>query len=203
MNRYIDYSVLLLFFLLIHSGCDKSSLNVPDYISFVRDESSGLKKAIKHDDVEFSVQLETPEYLALKELKGTKITRKLLQNEMEKFKDYLYLDFSILLTDLSKPLLDKNDTVNYNRKFNYLSFGMQSNIYFIVKSDTLHCLMYQFVSNQGISPEYHFEMIFDKLDEEDLHSPAKFYFIDSVMGFGEVSIPFNLQALTKVPKLKL
>ncbi|HNQ13233.1 MAG TPA: hypothetical protein PKM16_08525 [Bacteroidia bacterium] len=184
-------------------GCKNGSLKPDEYILYVRNPENGLNSCVQTHQAKFCIQLEPSHYLALKELKGKELSGLKLDKELEKFQDYLYVDFSIKLNDGSSRLLDKLDTINYNKNYTYLAFGLGSNIKLLNQHDTLNCLMYQFVDNYGISPEYHFQMIFDRPEELYGSSEYLFQFNDGVFNFEPLSVPISIKALQKLPTLKL
>ena len=159
--------------------------------------------SVEKDGYILTAMYEPADYVTLKELRNNKITREEFLKTKSKFSDYYYFDFYIK-SDGTKLILDPNDSSSYTDRFQHFSFDLAGDIYLRSNQDTLHCLLYQFIPSNGISPEYHFEMMFEKPDSSFLNlDTILFSYEDKILHLGTVNIPFKISNLKKVPEIKI
>ena len=197
---------LLIYFALntVLCSCNRNSLRIPEYIEYVRLQENGLLNSIEQNGYLFRAQYEPADYLTLKELRNDKITKENFIENQIKFTDYFYFDFSIQSFTDAKKVLDKTDSAAYENKFHYLSFDLSNDVFLVSKSDTLPCVLHQFVNNSGVSPEYHFELLFNKPGASFLARDTMFFcYNDRILNAGIIRIPILSKKITNIPQLKI
>ena len=194
--------VIILIGILLPS-CKNQRLAIPEYIEYVRSSQHGLMNTIHKNGFQFTSLYESADYLTLKELRNVKVTKENFESTRTKFVDYLYFDFSIK-TEPDKKILDPTDSSGFERKYNYFSFEISKDIFLLYKTDTLSCLMHQFTSGNGITPEYHLELMFER-PSSTLSSSDSLYFIykDQILNTGNVQIPTLVKDIENTPQLKI
>jgi len=196
--------LFLSFFVFIVISCNNRKLSVPDYIQYVRSEENGLLNKLIKGGYIFSALYEPSEYVAIKELRNEKITKESYASTLPKFSDYIYFDFSIRPENTSQKILDPADSVSYDKKFNHFSFNFSKDIFLISKEDTLSCLLHQFISSNGVSPEYHFELLFEKPNSSFISRESLiFLYDDKTLNSGKVMIPILTKDIKNIPQLKI
>jgi len=196
--------IFIFFFQFALSSCSKSSLSIPDYIGYVRSADNGLTDFTVRNGYVFNVLYEPADYLALKELRNEKVTVDKFFETRKKFSDYLYFDFSIKSETSDKKVLDKNDSLNYEKHYNHFAFDFSKDIFLLTKEDTLRCLLHQLINSGDISPEYHFEVLFEKPDSLFISCDSLvLVYDDKVLNSGKVIIPILTKDIKNVPQLKI
>ena len=92
----------------------------------------------------------------------------------------------------------------YEKNFNHFSFDLSKDIFLLSKEDTLQCLLHQFINSSGISPEYHFELLFEKPDSLFTSRDSLFFmYDDKILNSGKVMIPILTKDIKSIPQLKI
>jgi len=206
MKRFtrIIQGIFLIVTLIALGSCNMNTLSIPEYIGYVRSSDKGLSDFKVHNGYVFNVLYEPSDYLALKELRNEKVTVNNFFETRKKFSDYLYFDFSIKPESYDKKVLDKNDSANYEKRFNHFAFDFPKDIFLISKSDTLPCLLHQFTSSSGISPECHFELMFNKPVGNLLSGDSLvLVYEDKLLDSGKIKLFLLNERITNIPQLKI
>jgi len=184
-------------------SCKNQKLAIPEYIEYVRSSQNGLVNTINKNGFQFTSLYESADYLTLKELRNEHVTKENFESTRSKFVDYLYFDFSIK-PEAEQKILDPLDTSGFEKKYNYFSFGISKDIFLLYKADTLSCLMHQFTSGNGITPECHVELMFER-PSSNFSASDSLYLIykDQILNAGNIQIPTLVKDIENTPQLKI
>ena len=171
-----------------------------ELINWIENPENGLKKTREFNNILFSVQQKTPEYIALKE-EGME------PNEKLKFQSFIQslgsLEYYTLTLEhkeglnLLKNYSDNNEA--YSKIFNYFSFKVQEDLFLVSQADTLPCLIIHSERNYGLSPALKIHAAFQKPKD---FSPREFIFYDKNFGAGKLKFLFQNNDPSTYPKLK-
>ncbi len=198
---HIKIGKYLVLVLILLCSCAKNELGISEYIEFIRSEKNGLSKEIRQDKYKFKIQYEPAEYLALKELRGASITPDKFDCELQRFKDYFYLDLCVSRID-GNLLLDIKDSSVYEGLLNHFAFNLAPSVFIVQGTDTLRCLLYEMNNPGSMSPEYHFQMMFEQPNFKNM-SAINFIYSDSLLYTDVISLPILLDRILDIPQIKI
>ncbi|MCW3084172.1 MAG: hypothetical protein JWP12_1538 [Bacteroidetes bacterium] len=178
-------------------------LDAAAYVRWMQDPENGLKKEKKIDELTFSVQYKTPEYVTCMELRGRPCTDSVLRKNIGELKDMQYYDLKILLNDGSSELLKYKNTSpqQYNDRVNYFAFGMQNDLALVDGNDTLRCDLYHYERAYDVTPSATMLLGFIKKSNNDKNDKTLIFY-DRTFNKGMLKFKFAATGLYNKPKLK-
>lgn len=190
--------------LFIFSGLyctSKSAALVPAvYVKWVENPENGLKINLDTAGFRFTLQFKPVEYLALREMKKTKVSGNELTQAVDSMGDLQYFTFQLGMTDGSDILKSNiESTSDFSENIEYLSFGIQQDIKLIEAGDTLPCVLNLYERNYGIGPLANIVLAFPN---SQTRADKVFWFDDHRFGAGKVEITIKKEDLDKIPTLK-
>jgi len=149
MREIQKFYIILFFLTLIISGC-RQSLSPVDFINYVENENSGLKKINKTDWVKYTLQYNPPQYYLMKKILSPdimqSITRKEFDSLVNGYSDLYFFDLKIENIENGNPLLKNRveSEYKYYERLNYFIAGAESSIFIEGGSDSIPCVLYHF-----------------------------------------------------------
>jgi len=182
---------------------DAPTLDAADYVSWMKDPENGFKREKKMDELTFSVQYKTPEYITCMELHGRPCADSVLKKNISELNDMQYYDLKIVLEDGSSELLKYKNTSpqQYNDRVNYFAFGMQNDLALVDGNDTLRCELYHFERAYDITPSATLLLGFSKKNSSGRNDKTLIFY-DRTFNKGMLKFKFAATAFNNKPKLK-
>lgn len=183
--------------LLVFISCAKEKLEATDYIKYVESESNGLRVVKKIGDVNYALQYKPMNYVLVKESNSNTSDKGIADTD-----GMQYYTLSYSLSNSNADILKSNigSTGEYYERVNYLSYGLQNDVYLLEGSDTLKCRLFNFVRSYGLSPRADFIMAFD---ESKKHSANDKLVVveDKVYGGGIIKFKITKSDIANIPEL--
>ena len=176
-------------------------LEAADYVRWMKDPDNGFRNEKTIDNLRFSVQYKTPEYITCMEQHGRACSDALVRKNTAELSGMQYYDLRIVLNDGGNELLKYNlsSAEQYNERVNYFAFGMQHDIQLIDGHDTLPCLLYHFERAYDVTPSATLVLGFlQKQPEGD----KTLLVDDRTFNKGLLKFRFSAAELNNKPKLK-
>ncbi|MBA3971200.1 MAG: hypothetical protein H0X46_03500 [Bacteroidetes bacterium] len=195
-NSYFIISGLLMCFAFY--SCKKKQASAKEYVSYIEDESNGLKVSKNIGDIHYSIQYKTTDYIIVKEKKNS-IDK---QNRQEKLDGMQYYTVSYSLVGSNQDIMRKDlgGDGEYYERVNYFSFGFQNDIYLVEGNDTLECKLYNYVRSFGLSPRADFVIAFDKKQKKEIEDKLV-VLEDKVFGGGIIKLKITKKNIESLPEL--
>lgn len=184
-------------------GCGKSSLLPVEYVYYMESSESGMRQEKTIEDIQIIVQYKTAAYIAVKEEK--KVEKKSVKEIISKLKGMQYYTIKYSLShseaDIMKYQLASES--DYYERLNYMSFGMQQDVFVVQGKDTLPCVLFNHVRNYGISPYTEIVLGFEEKESGEKYKESKTLVIeDKAFGLGYMKFLFAKNNLNDLPELK-
>jgi len=192
-------------FLMIFSGCKKSSLTPVDYVKWIEDTGNGLRIEKEIGDYTFILQYKPLDYIVAMEQKSKEIKSDILSKREKALQGMDYFTLRISYSDKQKKdVMASGITTEdeYFQRSNYYSEDFQDDISLLVGKDTIACGLFNNVRNYGLAPYMDFVIGFET---KDYYAPAKdrlFILNDKVYGCGIIKFTISQSDIEKIPSLK-
>lgn len=179
------------------------SLPVIDYLKWMQDPQNGFHKIKAMDELEFSIQYKTPEYMICNEERKEELSDTLVKRRSENFEELLYFDLKIRLTKDEGELLKHNlaSKADYEKRTKYYAFEMQQDIQLVDGKDTLPCVIYHFERTYDVAPFCTLLLGFSK-NEKTLNQAKTVLVYDKIFNKGLLKFTFKENKLQTLPKLQ-
>jgi len=198
---------------MTQTSCTKSQLAPRSYMSWIENESNGLKTTRVSGDFKFSLQYKPLEYVVMLNERNTNMDKATMEKEMEEIKDMQYYTLKINSNDEKAEMLRTNlsETNEYYRRIEYFSFHLKNDVYLIDGTDSLPCGLFHFERGYGISPDNNFLLAFPLSKKEiELRKQGKKYFEektliykDRFLNTGTVRLEIKKNALENIPAVRI
>ncbi|OFY66098.1 MAG: hypothetical protein A3H98_11890 [Bacteroidetes bacterium RIFCSPLOWO2_02_FULL_36_8] len=184
-----------------------ASLEALAYISYIENKINGLLKDTTAGEITFSLQYKPLAYIALKNLRKLKPTRKEMDDEVNKMNELQYFNFKIAMDDATqlKTKLQEHE--------NYFNFYMQNDLKLVEASDTLKCLLFHFERNYNVAPYVTFVLGFQLSEKEGeavgkknntySYSDKKFLFDAKKLDSSMIELSIRGKDINSVPEIIL
>ncbi|PCJ87069.1 MAG: hypothetical protein COA57_05165 [Flavobacteriales bacterium] len=190
-------------------SCGKKQLKPMQYINYVENDNNGLKVVRKMGDYVLTAQYEPYKYLALKELKKTNMTLPEINEKVNQMGSLQYFTVKMSHRDGGDFMKRNAAHGQYNKKVQYLSFGIKNDFKLLYDMDTLECVLHHFERTYGVSPYVTFVLGFGndsgsrKSDSRDLKGNLVLIYDDQLLGIGPIRFSVKKEAIEGMPELML
>ena len=177
-------------------------LDPAEYIEWMRNEDNGFRKEKTVDDLTFTVQYKTQEYIACIEQRGDPLPDSILKRKSKELEGMEYYDFKISMNDGAGELLKYKLETNqqYNDRVNYFAFGMQKDIVLMDGKDSIPCGLYHFERAYDVSPTAVVLLGFPASKKNNSDKTLIVY--DRTFNKGTLKFMFKANELNNKPKLQ-
>ena len=193
MKNKLKYFVF--FCLITLFSCKKKELNQTDYLQYIEDNNNGLNIYKTMGDVRYTLQYKPLEYIIIKE---NAVDIKKRTTELEGMQ---YYTLSYSLENSKEDILQHglNDKTEYYERVNYLSFGLQNDIYLENGNDKLQCILFNYVRSYGLTAIADFVLAFEK--NKSTISERTLVIEDKVFGGGIIKLKIEKNDIENIPLL--
>jgi hypothetical protein len=178
-------------------ACSKKQVSAGDYVKYVEEESNGLKVSKNMGDIKYLLQYKPIDYVLLKE---NPTEPKIKKEDVEGMQ---YFTLSYALTNQEKDVLRYNlsGQADYYERVNYMSYGLQQDIYLVDGKDTLPCILFNFVRAYGLSPKADVMLGFEK-NKSGKTEDKLIVLVDKVFNGGIIKLKVSKKDIEKIPQVK-
>jgi hypothetical protein len=189
---------LCLIFISILVSCQRptDALDEKDLYQFVGDEGNNLSKKEEADGYTVTVTYKPSDLIALQQMRSK--TSSEFDSLSHYYSQYLYFMLEMTYDDKDLETAYASDPGSFAEKITYLSSGMTEHIRLVTARDTTALTDYVYARSYGLGSSQCL-LVFDKPKEEDF----KILVNGLVLGFGQLSFPFQSSNIKKTPQLKL
>lgn len=189
--------------MLFLSGCAKSpsQLSSGDYIKWIGKEENGLLIQKQLGEFVIVTQFRSPQSMALIRA-GISADKKEWESALYEAGNmqYYFLSYKLNTTSLDILKYNMRDESEYFSRSNYLSFGVNKDVYVLCGKDSLPCRLHQFTPHYGLSPKVDLVFAFDEPDS--LHSLNRTLVIeDQLFGLGILRFEFKADDIKNTPSI--
>lgn len=196
----VKSKILLWLCIVVMVSCKKDMYSPREYIEWVEEEENGLLQHQESKDFRYTFLLKPKEFVALKSMKKSNITKDQFENTLLEYED---LNFgSLWIESVSgQAVNNRKDGDLGNEIASYYAFGIQKDLYLLENADTLKCLYIHQVQEGGITNKLQFLLAFEASKNRDIKAKTA-VFNHSIAGQNNVMFNFQLKTLTNIPKIK-
>lgn len=193
--------------LLLFASCSQNAkLSPRDYIAYFRDSSNGLTQKEAHLPYTFSVQLKTPEYIALSESANEgKVDAQQYEERKKSLEGNLVFQVNMNAGESREEFLRAyiEGEEEYQARLNYFITAAQKDLYLLVDGDTLHCNEFHFERNYGITTSSTLNAAFQFSKKLNDLNKLTLVFDEKVLGTGAFRFDFPASKIHNIPQLSL
>jgi hypothetical protein len=187
---------------LLQGQTASSSTLVPvDYVSWMRNPENGIRKEKQIEEIIYSVQYKTPDYIACIEAdnKDSISPAKVTDDGTETIH---YFDFKMTLENYEGEFLKHklNSPAQYDSRVKYLAFGIEKDISLVEGGDTIPCTICHFERAYDVAPEA--TLLLGFVSKKKYLKKKEFIFHDKLFGKGIVKFTFTKDEMKSIPKLR-
>ena len=199
MKIFSGYILILVLFL----ACSTTPSTLPsnEYLKWMSEKSNGLVKEKTIGEITVAACYRSPDAMALIRA-GENATAKEWKVARKESGNMQYYFVSYQLNKSNQDILKYNlsDESEYFGRSNYLSFGIDKDVYVLCGKDSLPCRLHQFTPHYGLSPKAEIVFAFDEPDS--LHKYDHTLVIeDQLFSLGILRFQFDAQDLKKIPSI--
>lgn len=200
MKKVISLLVLLL---LLGACRNESQLGVSSYVKYVEDPEHQLKRSVRSGNIEYSIQLATPEYMACLELsdKHDENAYRILPGRIDELKGHIFFIIRCAIRKTAESVSETMHTKS-NAEAVAMYYQAQAAEDISLWNGTKQYMpeIYHYEDNYGLAPYNTIVVGF-----EYLASPGdiKLVFNDSLNENPIVQMVYSNQLIKKLPSLKL
>jgi len=201
MKKCIFHIVLLC---LVLSGCSVAPSVLPSgqYLDWMNDRSNGLVAEKKVGEFSITAGYRSADAMALMNT-GFYPTPQQWKSAREQSGNMQYYFVTYRLNNSNQDILKYklSDENEYFARSNYLSFGIEKDVYVLCGKDSLPCRLHQFTPHYGLSPKADLVFAFDEPDS--LHARDRTLVIeDQLYGLGILQFEFKAKDLQNIPSIR-
>lgn len=199
--RVANWLVIVAVSLLLAS-CS-SSLSPSEYVKWVADEDNGLVKTKSIEEISVKVQYKPLPYIIASEMRTNDIESQAYKTREKELEGMQYYNLVLDITDARNILNYKvSDMGGQQARIQYLSFGMQQDIYLEEDGKELPCKLFHFERNYNITKERTFLLAFEQ--NKNTETKDKTLVINSpVLNTGPIKVKFLAKDLAQLPTMKI
>lgn len=170
----------------------KTELPLEEFVKWVGDKQNDLSKSKEISEMKYHLTYVPKECMAFLELKDEAYTPEEFNSALNSYKTMSYFNFRIELKDGKGELLKYNLTSpqQYTERINYVSFGMQKDIFLVQEKDTLLPGLYHFERTFDVAP---FTTVMLAFDNEKFDPEKEFTIVYNDRLFNKGYIKYNYQ----------
>jgi hypothetical protein len=199
MRQIIWY--LFLFVEVVLSSCGRSELGPKEYAYYVQNPNNGLLVTASLSGVQYTLQYQPAEYLALLQLKDFSLQEDTFQEQYKRFKGIEHYVFHIDKKEWDNLTGKARDTARIRKGMTeYMDFKIQNDIKLVEGDDTIPCGISECESSMGMLPYYSFIVGFNA---RNFNGDREFIFWNKDIGTGNVKMEIKARDINRIPKLKI
>ena len=180
-----DFKLVVLSIILIIglTNCQKE-LPPFEYVQWVKNPNNGIRKIKQIGNVTIDLQFKPIAFIIANENRSNKLRTSFFDKRKQELEGLQYYNLNIKIKggDVTKYLVA--DKRAYEKRINYLSFGMKEDIVLIDGIDTLNCKLYHFERSFDLEEGRTFVLAFDQKESEE----KTFIINTEILGTGPVKI---------------
>lgn len=198
----LRWTVLSMLLACLIMSCN-ASLSPSDYVKWVSNPENGLVKTKSIEEVSVKAQYKPIPYIIANELRTNDIKIQEYQKREKELEGMQYYNLVLDITDSRNILNYKiSDMGEQQARIQYLSFGMQQDIYLEEDGKELPCKLFHFERNYNITKERTFLLAFEQ--DKDTQIKDKTLVINSAMlGTGPIKVKFLAKDLAQLPTMTI
>ena len=184
---------------IILASCN--GVGVKEYMQFVENPESGLKKVCTNDSYVFELQYKPTEYIAILENRDKELADKVVSKRTNELDGMEYFNLK-LGTNNGLNFLKNNvsSDIEVQQRINYFKSRAQSEIFMLNGNDTTHCDLYHFEQYYGSAP---YEMIVIGFKKSDKDTDKRIVFEAKELGLEPIEFVINQNDINNIPKLNI
>jgi len=199
-KRVASWLIILMSMVLI--SCS-SSLSPSEYVKWVASEDNGLVKTKTIEEVSVKVQYKPLAYIIANEMRTNDIKSKVYKEREKELEGMQYYNVVLDITDARNILNYKvSDMGGQQARIQYLSFGMQQDIYLEEDGKELPCKLFHFERTYNISKERTFLLAFEQ-NKNTLAKNKTLVINSPMLGTGPIKVKFLAKDLKQLPMMKI
>lgn len=133
----------------------EKKLTPSEYAQWFAGKENHLRKTVNANDLEYTLEYRSAEFVALQQLQKDEITKEELDTALKETEELVQFKLKIEVPGSGQEFLKHNNPTNeeYESRVKYFAFEIQKDLYLLQDdSDTIPCAMYHFERSYGISP---------------------------------------------------
>ncbi len=185
-------------------SCNKKKMLTPaEFLTFLNSEKSGLKLQKEFNQVNYKLQLQTPEVLALKNLSGKNTDNTSFNKEYKYYQNKLSFIFLIedALQSNNRVKLAVFDKDMYGKMLLYANSELKNDFKLVQGVDTLICSMVHLEPANSIQPVFRLSLAFNNVDT--VKKEYTLVYNDKLFMNGPIKFYFSKQVFENLPGLKI
>lgn len=202
MIRSLRLTVLFALLSCLMMSCS-SSLLPSEYVKWVANTENGLVKTKHIDEISAKVIYKPLDYVIANEMRTNDIKNTEYQQRKKELEGMQYYNLVLDITDARNILNYKvNDLGGQETRIQYLSFGMQQDIYLEENGKELPCKLFHFERNYNITKERTFLLAFEQ-DKNTIETDKTLVINSPMLGTGPIKIKFLAKDIARLPTMKV
>jgi hypothetical protein len=194
--------LLVIFMSLVMTSCS-SSLSPSEYVKWATNQDNGLLKTKSIEEISLKVQYKPIPFIIANEMRTNDIKNTEFKQRAKELEGMQYYNLVLDITDARNILNYKvNDVGGQQARIQYLSFGMQQDIYLEEGGKELPCKLFHFERTYNISKERTFLLAFEQ-DEQTKFDDKTLVINSSMLGTGPIKVKFLGKNLNQIPTMKV
>lgn len=202
MKNGLNHIVFAVAILLVAS-CAKTPERLPanEILGWMAEKDHGLVSEKKIAEITVAAEYRSPEAMALMRT-GPNPDSKEWKKALEDAGDMQYYMVSYRLNNSGQDIMKYNlhDESEYFARSNYLSFGIDKDVYVICGKDSLPCRLHQFTPHYGLSPKADLVFAFDDPDQSHQFDHT-LVIEDQLFGLGILRFNFKSEDIKHTPSI--
>lgn len=188
--------------LFLFASCKIKMLLPHEYVTWLNDESNGVKVKKNIGDFEFSLLYKTPEYIILQQEKTDAIKSTTMESRKKELEGMQYYTFQVKTGDGKDILQTGNaDENEYASRLEYFLSDAQDDMMLVENGDTIPCTLYHFERNYNLGPLSTIVLGFEKA--KTFSSADKtFIYNDRILGTGPVQLTIQEKNIQQIPSIR-
>lgn len=208
MQIKLKNSLIIIFVLFLLVSCsNKRTMNAQEYINFFKKEGKFLSNSESISGIKYTVFIETPELLVLRNNNFNEIDPKTFGKEIENYRKSIYCSFVIKDEEgafkVKQLIYNKPD---YFKLVGFANTQLQSHLKMIINDQTVFCTVCHLEPPSSINPELRIAIAFD-YDSGMLYGlnsqGCEVVFDDEIFNNGIIKFSFDKNDLGNLPELKI
>jgi len=194
MKRAVSITLLTTFLL----GCANNDPLPPvAYVHYMEDRSHDMHRTVQYGNVDYHIQLATPEYVVSKELAEEQPSEEALLQRLEQLKGYTFF----YLTIEAKGNSRMNDPALAEQRALYYTQAAAADISLLNGEEELKPITYHFENNYGLAPYNKLLVAFKTEDRKE--GEWQLVFHDRFNQNDLIKSTFSIKDIAQLPKLAI
>lgn len=172
-----------------------------EYVAWMRNPDNGLYKEKQIDEIIYSVQYKTPDYMACISADNKDSIKPAARPE-NNTETIHFVDFKMTLENHEGEFLKHklSSPAQYDSRVKYMAFGIEKDIFLVEGGDTIPCSICHFERAYDVAPEA--TVLLGFVSKQKYLKEKEFVFHDKLFGKGIIKFTFSKNEMKNVPRLK-